>query len=104
MPEKPIYRVVFFNQGKVYEVYAKRVGQGDLYGFIDVSGLIFGARSSRFLPWFSEQWKGFWRRLTARGSMRPGRFPTGCCGNRGLSPVSVEGIRRPVLTVMISGG
>jgi hypothetical protein len=46
MPEKPIYRVVFFNQGKVYEVYAKCVGQGDLYGFIDVSGLIFGARSA----------------------------------------------------------
>ncbi|HDJ85999.1 MAG TPA: DUF1820 family protein, partial [Chromatiales bacterium] len=44
MPKKSIYRVVFFNQGKVYEVYAGHVGQGDLYGFIDVSGLIFGAR------------------------------------------------------------
>ncbi len=46
MPQKPIYRVVFFNQGKIYEVYARSVGQGDLYGFVDVGGLIFGARSA----------------------------------------------------------
>ena len=46
MPEKPIYRVVFFNQGKVYEIYARSVGQGDLYGFVDVSGLVFGTRSA----------------------------------------------------------
>lgn len=46
MPDKPIYRVVFINQGKVYEIYARSVGQGDLYGFIDVEGLVFGARSA----------------------------------------------------------
>ena len=27
MPEKSIYRVVFFNQGKVYEVYANAKNQ-----------------------------------------------------------------------------
>jgi len=41
-----MYRVMFLNQGKVYEVYAKRVSQGDLYGFIAVEGITFGEKSS----------------------------------------------------------
>src|SRR5690242_13800839 len=40
MAAKPIYRVVFINQGKVYEVYARRVSQtGALFGFV-----VFDAR------------------------------------------------------------
>jgi hypothetical protein len=46
MARKRLYRVVFVNQGKVYEVYARRVGQGELYGFIEVEGLVFGEKSS----------------------------------------------------------
>jgi hypothetical protein len=41
-----VYRVVFLNQGKVYEVYAKRVQQGELYGFVEVEELIFEDASS----------------------------------------------------------
>ena len=37
-----VYKVVFLNQGKVYEVYAKAVHQGELYGFVEIEGLIFG--------------------------------------------------------------
>lgn len=36
-----VFRICFHNQGKVYEIYAERVQQGDLYGFIEVSGLRF---------------------------------------------------------------
>ncbi len=36
-----IFKVIFFNQGKVFEIYAKSVQQGDLYGFIEVEDLIF---------------------------------------------------------------
>jgi len=43
--ERKIYRVAFFNQGQVYEIYAKAVGQGDLFGFLTVEGLLFGERS-----------------------------------------------------------
>lgn len=43
---KSIYRVLFVNQGKLYEVYAREIYQGDLYGFIEVEELIFGERSS----------------------------------------------------------
>ena len=45
MPAKPIYRVVFLNQGKVYEVYARQVSQtGSLFGFVEIEELVFDAR------------------------------------------------------------
>lgn len=43
---KSIYRVLFVNQGKLYELYARSIHQGELYGFIEVEELIFGERSS----------------------------------------------------------
>jgi hypothetical protein len=46
MPTAAIYKVIFLNQGKVYEVYAKSVSHGSLFGFIEVEELVFGARSS----------------------------------------------------------
>lgn len=42
---KKIYKVIFHNQGKIYEIYARNVTQGDLLGFVEISGLIFGERS-----------------------------------------------------------
>lgn len=45
MAEKLLYKVVFFNQGKVYEVYARSVSQGNLFGFIEIEQLVFGERS-----------------------------------------------------------
>lgn len=39
--ESTIYKVIFFNQGKVYEIYARSVGQGGLFGFIEVGELLF---------------------------------------------------------------
>jgi hypothetical protein len=47
MAAKPIYKVIFVNQGKVYEIYARRVTQtGALFGFVEVEELIFDARKS----------------------------------------------------------
>ena len=40
-----IFKVIFLNQGTVYEMYAKEIFQSDLYGFIEVEGFIFGERS-----------------------------------------------------------
>ena len=34
------------NQGKVYEIYARSVGHGALFGFVEVEELVFGSRSS----------------------------------------------------------
>jgi hypothetical protein len=36
---------MFVNQGKVYEIYARKVGQGGMFGFIEVEELVFGERS-----------------------------------------------------------
>ncbi len=44
--KKRVYRVVFTNHGKVYEVYAKAVSQGALFGFVEVEGLLFGEKST----------------------------------------------------------
>jgi hypothetical protein len=47
MPSKPIYKVIFLNQGKVYEIYARHVSQtGALFGFVEVEELVFDARKS----------------------------------------------------------
>jgi hypothetical protein len=46
MPENAhIYKVIFFSQGQVYEVFARNVSQGGLYGFIEVEELLFGERT-----------------------------------------------------------
>lgn len=46
MAASHIFKVVFVNQGKVYEVYARKVSHGGLFGFIEVEELVFGERSS----------------------------------------------------------
>jgi hypothetical protein len=40
-----LFRITFLNQGQVYEVYAKRVSQGELLGFVEVEGLVFGQKT-----------------------------------------------------------
>ena len=44
--KKRVYKVIFVNEGKVYEIYAKSVGQGGMFGFVEVEGLLFGEKSS----------------------------------------------------------
>ena len=38
---KTLYKVTFLNHGKVYELYARRVGSGALWGFVEVAELVF---------------------------------------------------------------
>lgn len=46
MSEKFIYKITFFNQEQVYEIYAKHVYQGDMYGFVIVEDIVFGEKSA----------------------------------------------------------
>ena len=46
MSDNFLYKVIFFNQSKVYELYAKDVFSSDIYGFIYVSELVFDQNSS----------------------------------------------------------
>lgn len=40
--ESSLYKVMFHNQGQIYEVYAKSIYQSELYGFIEVEDYVFG--------------------------------------------------------------
>lgn len=46
MSKKTIYKIIFHNQGKIYEIYARGVHQGAMFGFIEVEKLVFGEKSS----------------------------------------------------------
>ncbi len=41
-----IFRISFLNTGKVYQLHAQQVAQSDLYGFIEISELLFGEHTS----------------------------------------------------------
>lgn len=45
MANTPIYKVIFYNQSQVYEVYARAIYQSEMYGFIEVEEFVFGERS-----------------------------------------------------------
>lgn len=45
MASNHIFKVLFVNQGKVYEVYARKVSHGGLFGFVEVEELVFGERA-----------------------------------------------------------
>ena len=45
MASKNIFRIIFHNQGSIYEVYAHEVTQGGMYAFVEVGEITFGERS-----------------------------------------------------------
>ncbi len=46
MSKKQLFKVVFMSHGQVYEIYARHVGHGEMFGFIEIEELVFGERSS----------------------------------------------------------
>ena len=44
--QKQIYRVAFLNHGKVYELYCTGVTSSGLWGFVEISGMIFDSSSA----------------------------------------------------------
>jgi hypothetical protein len=44
--DRRVYKVTFLNQGQVYEIYAKKVAQGGLLGFVEVEGIVFGQKTT----------------------------------------------------------
>lgn len=45
MAERRIYKVLFHNQGEIFEVFAEGVSHGSMFGFVEIEGLLFGERS-----------------------------------------------------------
>jgi len=57
MAASHIFKIMFVNQGKVYEIYARKVAHGNLFGFIEVEELVFGERSTVVLDASEERVK-----------------------------------------------
>ncbi len=57
MSKRRMFKVIFHNQGRVYEVYARSVSQSGLYGFVEVDRLVFETRASLVLDPSEEQLK-----------------------------------------------
>lgn len=45
MADEHLYKIIFQNQGEVYEVHARSVNQGGLFGFVEIEDLVFDAKS-----------------------------------------------------------
>lgn len=45
MSAETLYRVIFHNQNKIYELYCHSVNDGGLLGFIEIEGLVFDEKS-----------------------------------------------------------
>jgi hypothetical protein len=58
MAASHIFKVIFANQGKVYEIYARRVSHGSMLGFVEVEELVFGERSAVVVDPSEEKVKG----------------------------------------------
>ena len=58
MSNSPIFKVVFYNQNEVYEVFAKAIYQSEMYGFIEVEEFVFGERTQLVVDPGEEKLKG----------------------------------------------
>jgi len=57
MTKETIFRINFINQGEVYEVYARHVSQGGLFGFVEIEEIVFGERSKLLIDSSEERLK-----------------------------------------------
>lgn len=46
MASSRVYRITFASQGRIYELYARHVGSAELFGFVEVSQLLWSQKSS----------------------------------------------------------
>lgn len=57
MAKKPVFKIIFFNQGQIYEIYARQVYQSELWGFLEVEEFVFGERSQMIVDPAEEKLK-----------------------------------------------
>ena len=46
MEKKKIYKISFYNEESVYEIYAEEIAESNLFGFIEVESIVFGTKSA----------------------------------------------------------
>ena len=57
MPNTPIYKIIFYNQGQIFEIFAHQIYSSDLYGFVEIEELVFGERSQMLVDPSEEKLK-----------------------------------------------
>ena len=46
MSKESLYRITFANQDAVYEMYARKICESEMFGFLEVEGFVFGENTS----------------------------------------------------------
>lgn len=64
MANKNLFRVVFMSQGQIYEIYAREVGHGDMFGFVAVEQFVFGERTTLVVDPSEEKIKSEFEHVT----------------------------------------
>ena len=59
-----IFRITFMNHGRIYQLYAESVRQGEIYGLVEIAGLIFGETSSVVIDPGEEKLKNEFKGVT----------------------------------------
>lgn len=57
MAAKPVFKVIFVNQGQVYEIFAGAIYQSEMMGFVEVEEFVFGERTQRVVDPAEERLK-----------------------------------------------
>lgn len=45
-PQDRVYRVLFHNQGKIFDVFVRSVGRAELFGFLELQDFVFSKPTS----------------------------------------------------------
>lgn len=46
MSKERLYRITFSNQEAIYEIYARKVSESEMFGFLEVEDFVFGENTS----------------------------------------------------------
>ncbi|MFT7388561.1 MAG: hypothetical protein ACI8VC_001816 [Candidatus Endobugula sp.] len=57
-PTTSIFKVIFYNEGEVFEIYTRYIYQSDMFGFIELEELLFGERTQVIVDPSEEKLKG----------------------------------------------
>ncbi len=57
MSNKRIFKVSFVQDDEVFEIYAKSVGESDMFGFLMIEDVLFGEKSQVVVDPFEERLK-----------------------------------------------
>lgn len=46
MSKEILYRISFVNQESIYEIYARKIIESEIFGFLEIEDIVFGENSS----------------------------------------------------------